>query len=221
MQGVYTIDKKLIFKEALARIDINGKLVTPFVFLEDLKDTNVEANLDKLVISKVVKFLKENNYPFKISINTSSNFFKTYLDWFVDIILKDSKLKNYLIIEIVERNKLDEIKSTFEFLQKLNLKVLIDDFGSSYSNYDFLKNLSFDGIKIDGNIVKNVSKNKLDHYFIECILKLAKAKNMLVIAEYVENKDIINILNKISAKLDYQNIGVQGFFFEKPEIAIS
>ena len=221
LQGVYTVDKKLIFKEALARIDIDGNLVTPFIFLEDLKDTNIEASLDKIVISKVVKFLKDNNYPFKISINISSSFLKTYLNWFMDTILEDSKLKDYLIIEIVEKNKLEEIKDIFKLFEKLNLKVFIDDFGSGYSNYDCLKNLNFNGIKIDGNIVKNVTNDELDCYFTECILKLAKAKDMLVIAEYVENKDIIDILNKLAAKLDYPNIACQGFYLEKPKVVIS
>ena len=63
--------------------------------------------------------------------------------------------------------------------------------------------------------------HRLDYYFIECTLKLAKAKNMLVVAEYVENEDIINILRELTRKLDYQNIAVQGFFFEKPQIVIS
>ena len=221
LQGVYTIDRKLIFKEALARIDIDGNLVTPFMFLEDLKDTNIEASLDKIVISKVIKFLKDNNYPFKISVNLSSSFLKNYLNWFMDVILENSKLKDYLIIEIVEKNKLEEIKDIFKLFEKLNLKVFIDDFGCGYSNYDFLKNLNFNGVKIDGNIIKNVTEDKLDCYFVECILKLAKAKNMLVIAEYVENKDIIDILNKLAAKLNYPNIACQGFYLEKPKVVIS
>lgn len=220
LQGIYSLDKKLIFKEALARIQIDGKLITPYLFIDKVKDTSIEANLDRIVIGKVFYFLVKNNYPFKISINTSSKFFELYFDWFKSIISKYPKLKEYIFIEIVERNKLDEIKETFNNLKKLGMKVLIDDFGSSYSNYDFMKAFSFDGIKIDGNIVKNISKDLLDRNFLECMLKIAKSKNMFVIAEYVETQEVVETLKDLSKKLDYENIAIQGYIFEKPTVQI-
>jgi EAL domain-containing protein (putative c-di-GMP-specific phosphodiesterase class I) len=95
-------------------------------------------------------------------------------------------------------------------LHKLGFKFALDDFGSGYTSFHYLKNLAVDYVKIDGEFIKNLETSPEDRYFVKALADLAKGLGVKIIAEFVENQSHVNILKEIG--IDY----LQGYHISKP-----
>ena len=104
----------------------------------------------------------------------------------------------------IVKNFIIEVKSK-------GVQIAIDDFGTGYSNFERILEFSPDIIKIDGSLVKNVENDMFSRNIIETIVLFAKKQNIEVVAEFVENESIFNIITEIG--VDYS----QGYYFGRPE----
>lgn len=98
---------------------------------------------------------------------------------------------------------------TLEHLRALGCRVAIDDFGTGYASYARLKTMNVDILKIDGSFIRNLLASSLDYQVVDSICRLARMKNMQVVAEYVESPEIRQAV--ITLGIDYMqgyDIGV-------------
>lgn len=94
-------------------------------------------------------------------------------------------------------------------------KIAIDDFGSGYSNFEYILKLDADYIKIDGSLIKDIDHNKDSQDIVKTIVSFAKLKNISTIAEFVSSKEIYEKVVELG--VDYS----QGYYFGKPEFELS
>ena len=94
-------------------------------------------------------------------------------------------------------------------LKNNNFLIAIDDFGSGYSNFQRVIDIDPDFIKIDGSLIKNIENPKFFHT-VFAILNFAKSLSADLIAEFVENERIFQIVKMIG--IEYS----QGYFFSPP-----
>jgi len=87
----------------------------------------------------------------------------------------------------------------------------LDDFGSGLSSYAYLKNLPVDFLKIDGVFIKNMDTNPYDFAVVKSITEIGHFMGKEIIAEYVENDNILSMLREIG--VDY----AQGYAIAKPQ----
>jgi EAL domain-containing protein (putative c-di-GMP-specific phosphodiesterase class I) len=212
---------KTVFHEALARLKLpNGEVVPAGMFIKLISNSSLEAELDKLMVEKVLESPELRKLG-KISINLSYSFLQRKFPWFVaKLKTTNFPLKN-LIIELTEKEdvlKIREIRNRLSALRKLGISIIIDDFGVQCSNYSILKFLEVDGVKIDGSVIRDVPSNELDKIFVSKTFQLAKVRNILVVAEFVETNSIVEILKCMAKKDDFLKVCVQGYLFGKPEI---
>ncbi|SDY22675.1 PAS domain S-box-containing protein/diguanylate cyclase (GGDEF) domain-containing protein [Evansella caseinilytica] len=128
-------------------------------------------------------------------------------------ILKRNKLKpEYLELEITESVTADinQAISTLTALKKLGVKISIDDFGTGFSSFTYLKEFPIDTIKIDQSFLEGVPDSPKDETIIKAILSMGCNLHVNVIAEGVERKEQLIFLQK-----QHCNEG-QGYFFSKP-----
>jgi EAL domain-containing protein (putative c-di-GMP-specific phosphodiesterase class I) len=92
------------------------------------------------------------------------------------------------------------------------VKIAIDDFGSGYSNFERLVDFQPDILKIDGSLIKNIVDDSFSEHVVKAIVTFAKNENIQTVAEFVENKDILNKIKSLG--IDYS----QGFYIGKPDI---
>jgi len=92
----------------------------------------------------------------------------------------------------------------------MGVKLSIDDFGTGYSSLSYLKQFPIDRLKLDQSFVRGLPSNADDIAIASAVLGMAKALNLKVIAEGVENKEQMDFL--FSRQCDE----VQGYYFTKP-----
>jgi EAL domain-containing protein (putative c-di-GMP-specific phosphodiesterase class I) len=92
----------------------------------------------------------------------------------------------------------------------LGVTLSLDDFGTGYSSLSYLKKLPLDQIKIDQSFVRNMTTNGTDAMMVKNIIDMAGNFGFNVIAEGVETKAQLNLLQKIGCK------SYQGYLFSKP-----
>ncbi|WP_264783468.1 EAL domain-containing protein, partial [Escherichia fergusonii] len=98
-----------------------------------------------------------------------------------------------------------------ELLHNSGLKIAIDDFGTGYANYERLKRLNAEIIKIDGVFIREIMTDSLDKMIVKSITDLAKAKSLSVVAEFVETEEQKELL--FSLGVNY----LQGYLIGKPQ----
>ena len=121
--------------------------------------------------------------------------------------------RDNIVFEITERETVKSFSLLERFVQNLKLQgfsFAIDDFGSGFSSFHYIKKFPIDYIKIDGDFIINITKDKKDVAFVKSIVALAKELKVKTIAEFVENEEILEFLKDID--IDY----VQGYHIGKP-----
>ncbi len=119
-----------------------------------------------------------------------------------------------ICFEITETAAINNLTDAREFITELkayNFTFSLDDFGSGLSSFDYLKNLPVDYLKIDGQFIKNICNDPIDLALVKSINDIGHVMGKKTIAEFVENKDIMNLLTTLS--VDY----AQGYYIGKPE----
>ncbi len=119
----------------------------------------------------------------------------------------------YLELELTEGLLLtnsDVMFKHMEELREMGLKLAIDDFGTGYSSLGYLRQFKVHRLKIDRSFVREVSVNADDAAIATAIIKMARALNLDVLAEGVENAEQLNFLR------DQNCYEIQGYYFSRP-----
>ncbi len=199
--------------EALMRIaDDNGNIFSPFIFMNIAKKHRFYNDISKLMIERVFEDFNDREETVSINLSLHDLESASFREWMLD------KLSNYsnpekIIIEFIETENYQELDVLFEFtdkIKKLGSNIAVDDFGSGYSTLSTIVALNPDYIKIDGTIIKNLTKDNANIIILDTIRYLAKQLNAYTIAEFVENEEIQEIVEKHEVSFS------QGYYFSKP-----
>jgi len=119
-----------------------------------------------------------------------------------------------LLVELTETaavSDLHDARRFIEALQRLGCGVCLDDFGTGFSSFAYLKHLPVDSIKIDGLFIRDLSKDHENQLFVRAMVAVAHGLHKTTIAECVEDEASLNILASLG--VDY----VQGFYLGAPQ----
>lgn len=205
------IDK---YKSLVRLIDQDGKVLTPYQFLNISKKGSYYRKITQRVLENSFKML--HAITTKLSVNLST----------IDIEEEETRENIYrlldqyqedndrLVFEILEDENIKNFENIISFVQNVKsrgVQIAIDDFGAGYSNFERLLKFEPDILKIDGSIVRNIVSDQYSRNLVETIVTFAKKQNIQTIAEFVETKEIFDYLRDLG--VDYS----QGYYFGKPE----
>ncbi len=132
-------------------------------------------------------------------------------------ILEETKLEPHLLeLEITETTLMKNIELATKILAdlgKIGVKLSLDDFGTGYSAIGYLKQFSFDTLKIDRSLISELKKDDLrqkEFGIISALIDLGGCFNLSVIAEGVENEEQLEILLNLGCD------EIQGNLFSSP-----
>ena len=118
------------------------------------------------------------------------------------------------MFELLETEKLEdcfEVQSFIREVKKYGCKIAVDDFGSGYSNFNYIISLNVDVIKIDASLIKDIDTDYNSQIITSSIVNFAKKMGIKTIAEYVHSEAVFNKIRELN--IDY----AQGYFIGKPE----
>lgn len=204
--------------EILVRMkDENGHLLPPAAFIPAAERYNLMGAVDQHIIRETFKFISSHvreNICF--SINLSANSLNDdKLATFIKQCMNEFEIQPGLIcFEISEASAISNLIKTVKLIEELNtqgFKFAVDDFGSSLSSLNYLKDLPVDYLKIDGSFVCDMVDSKMDHAMVAAINQIGHIMGVKTIAEFVENEDIIKQLQHLG--VDF----VQGYGISRPK----
>nr|WP_268807343.1 EAL domain-containing protein [Colwellia sp. MT2012] len=105
------------------------------------------------------------------------------------------------------------VKNNLARLQKLDVKMFLDDFGTGFSSLSLLRDFPIDVLKIDRSFISDIAFNETHQdskKLVKAMINMVKALNMQVVAEGVEDLKTLNWLNDAGCHL------IQGYYFSKP-----
>lgn len=218
-QPIYNNFQKKVEKyEVLVRLKNEDKIYYPDEFLQISKKIKKYKTLTKIIIDKTFKFFEDKDFEFSINLSMEDIIDEDVRTYLFEKIVKYN-VQNKLVIELVETEAINNFQMFTEFIKeikKLNCKVAIDDFGSGYSNYEYIIKLSdyIDYLKIDGSLITDINTNKKTQFLLGTLKFLCDNLKIKTIAEYVENKEIFEFLK--SMNINYS----QGYYIGKPEFEL-
>lgn len=190
----------------------------PDRFIPLLEDSALIIPLGKWIIDNAARTCNKwiTNIPnFVMHINLSfiqivkSNIIKDV----IENIGRYSASNNHYIFEVTETIEMDQMPAVdrvFKEFIKNGFRFAIDDFGTGYSNYGYMRDRTFDIVKVDRSFVTDIDKLKDNYLMVSFIIKMAHEMGLHVCIEGVETKEELSCVKKLGA--DY----IQGYYYGKP-----
>ncbi len=211
---------EIIGVEALIRWNHPEKgSIPPDAFIPLAEESGIIIKLEEWIFDRILseaKELSERKGGFTldhIAINISTIHFLEphFVEKLMLLINKHQVKPEWFELEITEsgmmRNIEDAIQKIKE-LKKFGFAFSIDDFGTGYSSLAYLKELPVDVIKIDQSFINNMSED--DAMIVEAVIAIGQKFNLEVLAEGVEDKEILIRLKNIKCDT------YQGYLAHKP-----
>ncbi len=118
-------------------------------------------------------------------------------------------------MELTESAVVDNAAGALEILQGLRglgLGLSMDDFGTGYASFNYIRQFPFTTVKVDRSFVIGVNASEKDREVVRAIADLAHSLGMQVVAE---GPDLAHLPTLRALGCDY----AQGWCFSKPKIA--
>lgn len=205
--------------EALARIVDGDKLISAGQFIEVAEELGMIHELDVRMFNKGLQQLQYLAYAqpnAKMFFNLSARTFGN-AEWMRSIpaqLAAHNIRCDRLVLEITEREALphlNEVKAIIDELRHHGIAFALDDFGSGFSSFLYLKYLTVDYVKIEGSFVRQIAIDDRDLIMVKHIHQVAKDFGLKTVAEFVEDSETAEILNQLGVDL------AQGYYYGHPK----
>jgi len=206
---------RVLAVEALARwSDPLLGPVTPELFIPLAEETGLIPELGRQVLRRALE--DGLNWPdIDVAVNVSAA--QIHHGDIVKVVADELRATGFpghrLEIEVTESVLLADEKRANEQirgLQKLGVKVALDDFGSGYSSLQYLHKFGFDKLKIDSGFIKGLGTADDTSFILASIVKLGLDLRMTLTAEGVETPEQLKVLRDIGCHQ------IQGYLFSPP-----
>lgn len=206
--------------ESLARLaEPNGETVSAGMFIETIEKYGMGRELDRVIIRKTLEVLRkhttDNGIANKVFINISAQEIqgRGVLGYAEELCRELGIPPQCMVFELLERDAIGDMTNMRKFLSELRqsgFSFALDDFGSGYNSFHYLRELHFEYVKLDGDYVRNILNSKIDFALVRNLVHLCQDLGTLTIAEFVESQEIMDKLREMG--VDY----AQGYHLGVP-----
>ncbi|MEM8828425.1 MAG: EAL domain-containing protein [Cyanobacteria bacterium P01_G01_bin.19] len=207
------------FEVLLRLTDEANRVILPGVFLDIAEHNYLMTDIDIWVINNLLAALEKcdrsslENCRFSVNLSGLSLNNESFLQFLKRRLVECSlppKIFCFEITESVAISNLDRVVEFINSLKEIGCSFALDDFGKGLSSLTYLKSLPVDYLKIDGSFIKELNIDPLSEVIVEAINHIAKGIGLKIIAEFVENEDILDKVRTLD--VDY----AQGFHLGRP-----
>jgi diguanylate cyclase (GGDEF)-like protein len=220
-QPIYRLnDSRISHYEVLVRLlDSDGGVIAPQKFIPAAEQFGLMPQLDRWVVKHAIQTLRK--YPdihLYANISGHSLADSSFLSFIEENMLLYGIEPQRLGFEITESAVVEDferVKDWIERLKAFGCQFALDDFGTGFNSFLYLRNLPVDQLKLDGLFISTLAEDSTQRPLVQAMHQLARALGIETVAECVENKEVVKIL---------QGIGVtygQGFHLGRPAADIA
>ena len=212
-------DGVAVHQEIFVRIlDRDGVIVLPAQFIEAAESVGMVQEIDLRVVGKIVDVLQMPEYRgrkarFFINLSPTSISDPHWVRRFQTLLAAAQVDHSQLVFEITETAAMSSVDVMQDFIAQMKgmgCRFALDDFGAGFSSFYFLKRFDVDYLKIDGSLVRELATDHARRLFVQALCDVAHGLNKHLVAEWVEDKAVRDILVEMGVKYG------QGYLFAHP-----
>ncbi|PWG62432.1 putative bifunctional diguanylate cyclase/phosphodiesterase [Spiribacter halobius] len=212
---VRMLDGTVSHYECLVRMrDSEGRVHLPGQFIPVAERTGLIQQIDMWAVDQALDLLASlpaEQSQVSISVNLSAHAFRTRE--LFDLIVRRLEMAwvspTRLVFEITETAAIENMERSRELvarLRALGCRFALDDFGSGFSTFNYIKHFPVDYLKLDGSFIVNINRDRTDQELVRHMIAIARSLGKQTIAEFVESREIHDTLRELG--VDY----VQGHY---------
>jgi EAL domain-containing protein (putative c-di-GMP-specific phosphodiesterase class I) len=200
--------------EVLVRMICNdGQIILPGGFMPAAERFGLIHSVDRWIVSRAIRQLASLHacgHHTSFSINLSGKAFEdaTLLSLIQELLDSTGLDPAWVTFEITETAAIANLTAAEAFisaLKDIGCQFALDDFGSGFSSFAYLKHLPVDKLKIDGAFVKGMAHSSVDQAMVESMNQVAHALGKRTVAECVENDETLVLLREMGVDLAQGN----------------
>lgn len=212
---VASTDGSVIAIEVLSRIQLSDGLLGAHEFIEITEKLGLIHKLDAIVMEMTFEQVVRHGYGGLIFLNLSPRtmVMGEFIKQLNELTHRFGIEPQRVVFEITERDTVKNMGLLEKFVNELKLEgfgLAIDDFGSGFSSFHYLKRFPIDFVKIEGDFVVNMASDQRDAAFVRTIAALAQELGIRTIAEFVESTEVLTCVHQ--AGIDF----AQGYHVGRP-----
>jgi diguanylate cyclase (GGDEF)-like protein len=219
-QGVFACgDLELRHVEALVRMVDRAdpeRVIMPGSFIPVAEKTGKILDIDRWVIAACVRALARQPKVGAIALNISGRSLSEpgLPHFIIDELQRHAVHPGRLIVEVTETSAVSDLHDAqrlIDALRQAGCRVCLDDFGSGFSSFTYLKHLDVDMLKIDGQFIRDLPADRSNQVFVRAMVDVARGLRKTTVAECVEDAHTLEMLRAFG--VDY----AQGYHLEMPQ----
>jgi len=213
-------NRKVAAFEVLVRIRDGETIIPAGEFIEVAEELGMARLLDREVFRKSLAQYAKVAAKHPQAVFFYNLFPRSFMDieWvrgIPDMVRAAGVPCEKIVLEITEREALPNLTQVRAMIQELrasNIAIALDDFGSGFSSFLYLKYLDVDYVKIEGSFVRHMATDERDRIIVEQINTMAHRFGLKTVAEFVEDEATGKMLTEIG--VDF----AQGNYFGHPAL---
>ncbi|QKE65007.1 EAL domain-containing protein [Aquipseudomonas campi] len=198
----------------------SGEWIAPGQFFAAAERYGFLAEIDRWVLRRYCQWLGQNPqhaaHLQQVNLNLSApSLLDPEFHHLLDELLDTHRLPaGKLCLEITEMVALAELGTSASWIERLRsrgIKVALDDFGSGFASYAYLRHLPLDLLKIDGTFILGIERDPINRAMVSSMVQIARQLGLQTVAEFVENSAGLECLRELG--IDF----AQGYFIDQPK----
>jgi diguanylate cyclase (GGDEF)-like protein len=202
----------VVQEELLVRMrDDDGGLIAPGAFLPTAERFGLIEDIDCWTLGRALELTAVGR---SVAVNISA---RSMQNARVIEVIEDRASTgvdpSLVTIEITETSAISNIDLARDLAQRLSAlgcSLALDDFGSGFGSFTYLKHLPFDAIKIDRAFVGELAHSRSDQQMIKAMVEIARYAGQRIVAEGIEDAATLDVLRRLG--VDYG----QGYYLRRP-----
>ncbi len=192
-------------------------LLAPDSFIPEVERTALIGPVTRWVLNETLRqqsAWREEGFDLTVAVNISAHSLRpnsNLPDVVAELTHTWGTVPDRLTLELTEGALIDApAPDILERLDKLGVRISIDDFGTGHSSLSYLEPLPVDEVKIDTSFITNLSADGDIAIIVRSMVDLAHSLGLSVVAEGVENQAAMDLL------IEYGCDSAQGYLLGRP-----
>jgi len=193
-QPIFNLRKECVAREELLvrMLDENDDVIPPSSFLPTAERLGLITEIDRMVLAKAIE-LAGRSQPIAVNVSGASLSDPRLIED-VRTAIADGLNPAWLDFEITETaaiSNMDHARAFAQAVTGMGCGLGLDDFGTGFSSFSYLKELPVQHLKIDVEFIRELPRSPTDQRLVHALVQFAKAFGQETVAEGIEDSETL------------------------------